>query len=141
MDFDIQNEIVILCSEGMTMEGEGKSAGALALFETAWATASNDFEKSIAAHYVARHQPDTEGKLEWDLIALQHALSCDDTSINQGLASLYLNVAKCYEDLGQQEEAIKNYQLAHQQSHMLPEDGYGIMIKLGIEKALRRLKV
>jgi rifampin ADP-ribosylating transferase len=35
------------------------------LFLQAWNEATNDFEKFIAAHYVARHQQNVPDKLKW----------------------------------------------------------------------------
>jgi hypothetical protein len=56
MQFDPNNNIVKLCTQGMSLEGEGKKEEALKLFQQAWDEATHDFEKFTAAHYVARHQ-------------------------------------------------------------------------------------
>jgi hypothetical protein len=36
MQFDPNNNIVKLCAQGMTLEGEGKKTEALKLFQQAW---------------------------------------------------------------------------------------------------------
>ena len=99
MQFDPNNKVVQLCAEGMELEGQGKKNEALQLFQRAWKMATNDFEKFTSAHYVARHQESTENKLQWDETALNLALKINDDNIKEALSSLYLNVAKCYEDL------------------------------------------
>ena len=75
MDFNQDNKIVQLCARGMELEGLGQSAEAIFLFGEAWNTATTDFEKFVAAHYVARHQETAAEKLIWDKIALKHALN------------------------------------------------------------------
>ena len=40
----------------MELEGEAKPEEASAVFNQAWELALNDFDKFIAAHYIARHQ-------------------------------------------------------------------------------------
>ena len=141
MDFDPNNNIVQLCAHGMELEGMGQLAKAAGIFNEAWDQASNDFEKCIAAHYLARHQETASGKLKWDQLALHHALNTNDQSIKPTLASLYLNIGKCYEDLHDPENAKKHYQLAVSYTAFLPHDGYGAMIKRGIESALTRMNV
>ena len=58
----------------MEMEGEGKPEDASRLFLQAWNEATNDFEKYIAAYYVARHQDNVRDKLKWLKTALRFAL-------------------------------------------------------------------
>ena len=76
MQFDPNNPIVKLCAEGMNFEGE--AAKALQLFQRAWDESTNDFEKFISAHYLARHQKSIEDKLKWDEIALSEARKIDN---------------------------------------------------------------
>jgi len=113
MEFSPNNPIVKLCIQGMAMEVAGKAEKASALFVQAWNEATDDFEKFIAAHYVARHQKTIADKLKWYETALQLALSITDDTVKSALASLYTNIAKCYEDLGDVENAKKNDDLAN----------------------------
>lgn len=140
MQFDPNNPIIKLCAEGMMLEGEGKKEAAADLFLKAWSEAHSDFEKFIAAHYVARHQNTISDKLKWDLAALQHAVKVDEQNISSMLPSLYLNVAKCYEDLGDTDLARANYRNALLNTEYLPNDGYGEMIKNGIARGIERVK-
>lgn len=139
MQFDPENKIVKLCAEGMSREGEGKAAEACKLFYQAWDEATNDFEKFIAAHYIARHQKSIENKLNWDKKALQLALKINEDGVKATFPSLYLNIAKCYEDLNDIENAKQNYQTALSFTGELPANGYGDMIKAGIESGLKRV--
>src|SRR3569833_4289988 len=100
MKFDPENKAVKLCAEGMQLEGEGRQEEAAALFNQAWAEATDDLEKYTAAHYVARHQNGPADKLLCDEKALSFALKIQDESMKGSLPSLYLNIAKGYEDLG-----------------------------------------
>ncbi len=139
MQFDPNNNIVKLCARGMSLEGEGKNEEALQLFQQAWNEATNDFEKFTSAHYVARHQKDIVTKLKWDETALNFALKIKDENMQQNYPSLYLNMAKCYEDLKDFDNAKKNYQLAFSFIDLLPDNGYGNMIKRGILNGIERI--
>ena len=141
MYFDPHNNIVKLCAQGMCMEAEGKSNDAAHLFLQAWADSTDDFEKFTAAHYVARHQRTIEDKLKWDQTALHFALQIKDDSIKAHLPSLYLNIAKCYEDLNDFDTARTQYQLALSYSEFLPDDGYGKMIKSGVLHGFQRVSI
>lgn len=139
MQFDTSNPVVQLCAKGMQLEGEGRNEEAKETFYKAWETATTTFEQFTAAHYVARHQPTTADKLAWDEKCLQLAQSADDKSLQASYPSLYLNIAKCYEDMGNMEEAKKNYLSAQSYTSLLGDDGYGNMIRSGIQKGLQRV--
>lgn len=139
MQFDPNNPVVKLCARGMDLEGEGKPEEAYQLFQKAWNESSGNFEKFIAAHYIARHQKSTADKLTWDKTALDLALKINDDTMKANYPSLYLNIGKCYEDLNDFEKARENYQSALSFSDCLPNDGYGKMIKSGIENGIERV--
>jgi rifampin ADP-ribosylating transferase len=113
VEFNPNNNIVKLCLQGMDMEEKGKPEEAGRLFLQAWNEATNDFEKFIAAHYVARHQKNVSDKLKWFQTALQLALKINNDSVKGAFASLYVNIAKCYEELNNPGNAKKNYELAN----------------------------
>jgi len=140
MYLEPDNKIVKLCAAGMDLEGGGKNEEAAKVFLQAWEQASDDKEKFTAAHYVARHQENVADKLVWDEIALDLALKIKDDSVKGAYPSLYLNIAKGYEDLKEFDKAIKNYKTALSYVDSLHEDGYGKMIKGGIENGLERIK-
>ena len=113
MEFNPGNNIVKLCLKGMGMEENSRPEEAGKLFHQAWNEATDDFEKFIAAHYVARHQKNVSDKLKWLETALQFALKINDDSVKSAFPTLYLNIAKCYEDLNEPDKAIKNSELAN----------------------------
>lgn len=112
MEFSPNNNIVKRCLQGIGLEENGKPEEASNLFRQAWNEATNDFEKFIAAHYVARHQKNVPDKLAWLETALQCALKTNDDAVKSAFPSLYLNIAKCYEDLGDPDKAKKYHKLA-----------------------------
>lgn len=59
MEFSPANHIVQLSLQGMAMEDRDSSEEALTWFLRAWEEASCDFEKFLAAYYIARHQHHT----------------------------------------------------------------------------------
>jgi len=112
MEFNPNNKVVKLCLQGMDMEEKGKTEESIRLFLQAWKETTNDLEKFIAAHYVARYQKNVSGKLKWLETALQFALKINRDTVESAFPSLYLNIAKCYEELGDLNNAKKNYELA-----------------------------
>jgi tetratricopeptide (TPR) repeat protein len=112
MEFNPNNIVIKLCLQGMDLEGKSRPEEASRLFIQAWNEAANDFEKFIAAHYVARHQKNVSDKLKWLETALQFALKINDDAVQSAFPSLYSNIAKCYEHLNDLDKAKKNYELA-----------------------------
>ena len=99
MEFSPSNHVVQCCLQGMNLEEKGKAGEAGKLFLQGWNEATNDFEKFLAAYYVARHQKTVSDKINWLETTLQFALKVNDNTVMSALPSLYLNIAKCYEDL------------------------------------------
>jgi tetratricopeptide (TPR) repeat protein len=112
MQFDPRNNVIKLCIQGMAMEEKSQPEEAGRLFLKAWNEATNDFEKFTAAYYVARHQKKAADKLKWTETTLQFALKLNDDAVKAAFPSLYSNLAKYYEELGDADKAKKNYELA-----------------------------
>ena len=112
MEFSPNNHVVKLCIQGMALEDRGEQQEASKLFLQAWNEATNDFEKFTAAYYVARHQKNVADKLKWLETSLQFALGINDVTVKSAFPSLYSNIAKCYEELSDPDNAKKNYELA-----------------------------
>jgi len=123
MEFNPNNNIIKLCVQGMGLEEKGKVEDAGKLFLQAWNEATNDFEKFIAAYYVARHQKNVSGKLKWFETALQFVLKINDPGVKAAFPSLYINIAKCYEGLSDPDNAKKNYELANSFSGKPSDNG------------------
>lgn len=136
---DPNNPIVRLCAEGMEWEMKGKLDEASKLFMTAWEQSADDFEKSIAAHYVARHQKTASDTLRWNQESLDRANAVDDLRVQGFYPSLYLNMGKSHEDLGNREEAKRFYELASASLNRLSADRYGDIVRDGVARGLKRV--
>src|ERR1041385_7314007 len=112
MEFNPSNHVVKLCIQAMALEEKGEAEEAKRLFLQAWTEATNDFEKYVAAYFVARHQDNVPDKLKWLETALQFALGVNNEAVISAFPGLYSKIAKCYEDLGEIDNAKKNFELA-----------------------------
>ncbi|MFD2521157.1 hypothetical protein [Emticicia soli] len=139
MDIDPSNKVVQLCTDGMSNEFEGKLNESEALFNQAWALASNEFEACIAAHYMARRQLSLADKLKWNLKSFDLANKIEGDGMKNYLPSLCLNVGKSYEDLEQIAEATYYYRLGADYTDTLKENPYVNMIKSGLTEGLKRV--
>lgn len=113
MEFNPSNNVINLCVRGMNLEGKGQPDDATKLFLQAWNEATNDFEKYLAAYYVAQRQISIPDKLRWLETALQFALEVNSEAARSAFPGLYSKIAKCYEDLGDDDNAKKNFELAN----------------------------
>jgi tetratricopeptide (TPR) repeat protein len=123
----------------MELEGKGQVQDAALCFARAWDSSTNDFERCIAAHYLARHQKSPAEALRWNQESLRYADASDDASVREFYPSLYLNLGKSYEDLGNRDEARKFYELAGRSAAVLPTNGYGALVRSGIASGLQRV--
>jgi rifampin ADP-ribosylating transferase len=105
----------------MGAQDKGEPVEASRLFLQAWNEATNDFERFIAAYYVARHQGTTLEKLEWLGRSFNYALKINDVTVKAAFPALYSEIAECYEELNDRDKARKYRDLAS--SHSLdPSD-------------------
>jgi len=100
LPIDPQNVVVRYCAEGIQLEQSGQRDEALRLFTLAWDKSTDAFERTIAAHYLARHQTTPEEVLHWNQEALSNADAVGDDRVREFYPSLYLNLGKAHEDLG-----------------------------------------
>jgi hypothetical protein len=112
MEFNPNNHVIQLCVHGLEMEGKDEPEEASRIFLQAWNESTNDFEKFIAAHFMARHQKDVHHKLKWFETALRFALKINNDSVMAALPTLYSNIAKCHEDLNDPDKAKNFHELA-----------------------------
>jgi len=140
MQFDPENKVIKLCVDGMNAEARGALGEAMRLFHAAWDQSGDDFERFTSAHYLARNQQAPEDRLRWNLAALSYARSIEDEDMKVHYPSLYLNIAKSYEALQDDINAQINYALAAEHSTLLPDGGYGDMIRSGIGAGLHRVR-
>lgn len=137
MTIDSENSVVALCAAGMAIEGDAFAARRL--FEQAWEARRDDYEASIAAHFLARHQATVEDRLAWNLRASHHAEVVADDRARELKASLYLNLADAYLAAGDRTEARAAIVRAAVSLDDLPVGGYRDFVKRGIDGVLRRL--
>ena len=136
---DPQNPVVRYCAEGMEREQEGRHEEALRLFMLAWNQSKDAFERAIAAHYVARHQITPEGALHWNQESLINADAVGDDRVQGFYPSLYLNMGKSHEDLGNLQDARRFYVLAADRIGCLPEGRYADIVRSGVMNGMQRI--
>ncbi|MBW8381126.1 MAG: NAD(+)--rifampin ADP-ribosyltransferase, partial [Youngiibacter sp.] len=111
--FDPNSKIIRLLMQGMAMEDQDKPEEAGSLFTEAWSEAAEDFERFIAAYFVARHQKSMEDRLKWLETSLKYAQKVNDDAAKSALPSIYLKIAKCHEVLGDLEEAKISHEVSN----------------------------
>jgi hypothetical protein len=136
---DADNPVVALCARGMDAEVAGPPGRAKEIFEQAWSSASDDYEHCVAAHYVARHQDSPQQRLEWNERCLALADAVGDDRVSGFYPSLHLNLGRDFEHLGDIDRAREHYAAALAFADRLGDDGYGHMIRAGVQAALVRL--
>ena len=109
---DLNNPVIRLCIAGTRSEFEGRKDDACEFYRQAWEAASDDYEACIAAHYMARCQDSPEDTLRGNQQALERADAVKGEQIKDFYPSLYLNMGRSYELLGDQTEAKKYYNRA-----------------------------
>jgi tetratricopeptide (TPR) repeat protein len=112
---DISNPVIKLCLEGSRAELEGRIQSARDLYLQAWNKSQNDYEACIAAHYVARYQENAEDALWWNHESLKCANRANKERVKEFFPSLYLNMGRSHEILGNRSEAQRYYDLAAEQ--------------------------
>jgi hypothetical protein len=139
MMMDPNNPVVKLCIAGMQAEGAGNHELASSLFVQAWNVAGDDYEACVAAHYLARHQPNLEETLRWNQESLRLDEAVGDDRVRDFVPSLLLNVGHSYEILGNTVEARRYYDLAAAGVETLLSDQYGKMVRNGIARGRQRV--
>ncbi|HYR08154.1 MAG TPA: hypothetical protein VEQ60_10315 [Longimicrobium sp.] len=136
---DPDNPVVKLCAQGMEAELAGRPVEARDLFVRAWDARRDDYDASVAAHFVARHQPTPEETLRWNQEALARADAVGGERVRGFYPSLYLNVGHSHEQLGDPDEARRFYALAAAAATDLPAGPYGDTVRDGITRGLQRV--
>lgn len=109
---DTTNPVIQLCIQGALAEFEHRIDDARVLYQQAWDLHADDYEACVAAHYMARFQDTPEETLRWNQIALERANAVSDERVTEYYPSLYLNLGRSLEVLGDQMEAQRYYELA-----------------------------
>jgi tetratricopeptide (TPR) repeat protein len=112
MEMDLNNPVIRLCVQGTQAEYRRDQQAACECYRQAWQAAATDLEACIAAHYLARCQDDPQEILRWNQEALDRANRAQDERVKSYYPSLYLNLGRAFEIVGQREEAQRCYRLA-----------------------------
>lgn len=123
MDFSPFNHVVKCCLQGMQSEELGNAEEAHKFFLEAWSIATNDFEKYLAAYYLARQEKNSSQKLNWLELSLQFALKINDPATNSALPILYTHIANCYKALNNNNNAKINFEKASLHQHNPSDTG------------------
>lgn len=108
----------------------------------------NPLHRVAVAHSLADLQDDPNIELSWDLRALEQSELVTDTQTHEaGMTSgpagmqpsLHLNLADVYLRLGQPDNARVHVAEGMQHVDALNDDGYGRMIRAGLERVTERL--
>jgi tetratricopeptide (TPR) repeat protein len=111
--FDPNNVVIKLCMSGMGLEDSGNIDDAVKVFHKAWHEAADDYERFIAAYHLARQQKSITDKLKWIKTSLECALKINDDNVKSAYSNVYLNIAQCYEELGDSVNSKRYYELSN----------------------------
>ena len=139
MLIDPSHPVVALCVAGMEVDGTPEAA--LELFMKAWDARTDDYDASIAAHFVARHQPNVAARLHWNRTAVMHAIKAGEAERASLMASLYLNLA---DSLLENDLVHEAREAVDEAASWLPgagSGGYGQFVARGIKRFEQRLTV
>jgi hypothetical protein len=129
----------------------GDREGARAAFAAVWADVGEDGDALHVvslAHYMADVQDDPRAELEWDRRALRAVERLTDErtgqhhtslSVRGFLPSLHLNLAADHAKLGDRDAALQHLAAAEAAAPVLADEGYGRMIRGGIDRLRAQL--
>ena len=134
--------------EAVTTAQQGEPGGRELLLEQ-WADTTDDDPalRCVLAHYLADREPELADEVAWDEVALREHARLDDDALTaigipsaRGMApSLHLNLADGYLRQGRVDEARTQLDLGLAAVDVLGDDGYGAMIRGGLERLAERL--
>lgn len=111
MEFSPENKIVQQCIQGMALAANDQQEAARLCFEQTWDEAMVNWEKFLAAYFIARVQDDAIVKLSWLKTALHHAVLEHDLATKSACPAIYTDMAKCCVELDRHDEASQYEQL------------------------------
>jgi tetratricopeptide (TPR) repeat protein len=121
--------------EVVALGHSGDTATARQRFADLWDEVDDPFHRCALAHYAADVQADPSDELRWDLRALAAADAVPDrTAVAAFYPSLHLNLADVHRRLGDVEQACRHLEQARATVDALPDDGYGRMIRGGVDR-------
>jgi len=149
----ITDPTLIRIGEAVQLSHGGEREAARLLFAEIWDEIGGEqgdpLQVCTLAHAMADVQDDVRQELVWDQRALAAADLLTDSRVAEagvtlpvaGLyPSLHLNLSECYRKLGDLDRARAHLQQAQATIGALGDDGYGQMIKQGMERIAEQLR-
>jgi hypothetical protein len=145
------DEVMVRITKGVELGHNDDRAGARAALVDVWdeiAPEGDALHRCAVAHHLADLQDDPHQELMWDLRALEAADSIsDDRAQRAGVTgpvrgfypSLHLNLGEVYRKLGDLGLAREHLARGLATVDALADDGYGQMIKGGLDRLAQRL--
>jgi hypothetical protein len=144
------DEVIEKLQSIIQISQSGNKEKARKLFNRIIPLLGNDpLHNCIFAHYMADVQNELEKELYWDLKSLEYLDKLTDERLKQFnptlnqkgfYASVYLNIAEDYRKSNMIESSKKYINLAEKSIHELDDNGYGNMIKQGIERIKEKIR-
>ncbi|MGJ6968088.1 hypothetical protein ACSDR0_39890 [Streptosporangium sp. G11] len=137
--------------QGVELGQRGEREAARELFSELWeeiGVTGDPLHRCALAHWMADVQDEVREELLWDLRALEAAdLVTDERAQRAGVAgsvsgfypSLHLNLGDAYRRLGDLDRARDHLDRGRAAVGALGDDGYGQMIRQGLERLADRL--
>ncbi|RAY14679.1 hypothetical protein DPM19_13075 [Actinomadura craniellae] len=149
---DVQpDEMMARIGRGVELGHAGEREAARRLLGGLWdelGEGGDPLHRCALAHYMADVQDDVREELRWDLRALAAAdLVTDERAGQAGVAgsvrgfypSLHLNLGDAYHRLGELDQARDHLERGRAAVDALGDDGYGQMIRAGLDRLADRL--
>lgn len=137
----------VVAAVGQALGGDGEGGGAR--LRSLWgATGPDDHaQRCVLAHYLADLEPTLDAEVAWDeraLAAFAHVRPDELAPVGipdaAGMApSLHLNLGDGHRRQGRLDEAWQQLEAAEATSGALGDDGYGQMLRAGIQRLRERL--
>ncbi len=150
--FEVEPTMVRI-GEGLKLSQRGEREAARRIFAEVWVDIGEEsgdpLHRCTLAHAMADVQDDATEELVWDLRALDAAeLITEERATEAGVQgsvsafypSLHLNVGECYRKLGALDLARAHVERGRAAAAALGDDGYGEMIRNGLDRLAERLR-
>jgi hypothetical protein len=149
----ITEPTLVRIGEAVQLSHQGERETARLLFAEIWDEIGGEqgdpLHRCTLAHAMADVQDDVREELLWDQRALEAADLLTDARVAQagvslpvaGLyPSLHLNLSECHRKLGDLDRAREHLRHAQATIGALGDDGYGQMIRNGLERIAEQLR-
>lgn len=135
-----RDEVMARIADAVSLAAADRDAARTRLVAV-WAEVEDGdaLHRCVLAHYLADLQDDVRDELRWDLRALAAADEVARERSGALYPSLHLNLGDDYRRLGAAAQAREHLALAQAAEPVLPDDGYGRMIRGGIATLAERL--